>query len=434
VHHKFKCIFLIIIFCFFSTKAFADINGELPDSLIFLPENTNAILVEKSSQQVFIYSSAGDTISKSLQFRCSTGENYGDKEKQGDKKTPEGIYFIKDRYEDKDLSAIYGKKAFPIDYPNFMDKKAGKTGNNIWLHGTNKVLKDMDSNGCVAMEDENIVSISDYIAINTTPVIIVENLSMEGKDKLSNKKIMIQEWFKGWIKAVNNGSYHDYLNMYDKSYLPEILWWQEWYDIREYAKKNIGILNATVENKGVYRQNGVYVILFDMGMKLLDQNIAFGIRKLFVIERDTTFKIVGDVYQDYDEKIAGKRYPLISAADSVVKSIERGPDIKEVFADWLNAWTNKDMERYASYYSKDFRSDGLNKAKWVDRKKSLASRYGYINVSADDIKIKRNKNNVVVSFLQDYKSSGFSAIGVKTLIFINEDKEWKIYRESWKRR
>ncbi|MCK5311741.1 MAG: nuclear transport factor 2 family protein, partial [Desulfobacteraceae bacterium] len=98
------------------------------------------------------------------------------------------------------------------------------------------------------------------------------------------------------------------------------------------------------------------------------------------------------------------------------------------------AWTNKDMEAYASYYSKDFHSDGLNKKEWVQRKKSLAERYGYIKIIASDFQVNKGKNNILVKFLQDYKSSGFSATGIKTLIFINEDKEWKIYRESWKRK
>jgi murein L,D-transpeptidase YafK len=434
VHQKFKFFLLLIVFCFINFKVFANVSGKLPDSLIFLPENNNAILVEKSSQQLFLYSNVGEIISKNLQFLCSTGENYGNKERSGDKKTPEGVYFIKDRYEDKDLSAIYGKKAFPIDYPNFIDKAAGKGGNNIWLHGTNKVLKAMDSNGCVAMEDANIVNISDYIAINNTPVIIVNTLSMEDTGTLFSKRMRIQEWFKDWEDALNKGSYHDYLSMYDSTYLPEILWWKKWHDYRREAKKNIGEFNVIIENKGIYKQDGVYVIIFNMGLSLLKQRVDFGIRKLFVVEKSNTFKIVGDVYQSYDKNLIKNGSPLVTSADNLIQHIEQGPDIREVIADWLEVWRKKEINAYASHYSKDFQSDGLNKEEWVARKKSLASRYGYIKVTASDFKIEKNKNNIVVKFLQNYKSSGFTAIGVKTLIFINEDKEWKIYRESWKRK
>ena len=113
-------------------------------------ELKSAILVEKKSQTLFLYSAKEGHLLLEFQAACSTGEVFGRKQKSGDRKTPEGIYFLLDEYKDKYLSPIYGKKAFPTDYPNLLDKKAGRNGSAIWIHGTNKKLKPMDSNGCVA--------------------------------------------------------------------------------------------------------------------------------------------------------------------------------------------------------------------------------------------------------------------------------------------
>ncbi len=89
VHHKSKIILLLVVLFLISVKVFANTSEKLPDALISLPENSNAILVEKSSQQVFLYSNTGTKISRNLQFLCSTGEVYGNKQISGDKKTPE---------------------------------------------------------------------------------------------------------------------------------------------------------------------------------------------------------------------------------------------------------------------------------------------------------------------------------------------------------
>ena len=435
VHHKLKIIFLLIILFLINLKAFANTEGMLPDSLILLPKDNNALLVEKSSQQVFLYSNIGTEIIERYKFSCSTGEAPGIKVKSGDKKTPEGIYFIKDRYEDKDLSPIYGEKAFPIDYPNFMDKVANRSGNNIWLHGTNKVLKAMDSNGCVAMENENILRLSEFVTINKTPVIIVDTLAMTERIKLESQSRLIQEWFKSWESAINKGSYHDYLNLYDSTYLPEIFWWKKWYDIRGKTSKTIGDFNVSINNKGIYKQNDIYVIIFNMTLELLEQNIDFGIRKLYVVKKNNSYKIIGDVYQACDNtKECKKSSPLVSAADNLVQKIQQGPDIRDITKDWAKVWTNKNMDEYATYYSKDFHSDGLNKKNWIKRKKSLAKSYGYINVQVSNFRVDKSKDSITIRFMQDYKSSGFSAIGIKTLIFINEDNGWKIYRESWKKK
>ncbi|MCD4744476.1 MAG: L,D-transpeptidase family protein [Desulfobacteraceae bacterium] len=437
MQHKYKIILILIIFFCLNIKTFANTIEKIPDSLILLPENSNAVLVEKSSQQVFLYSSVGDTIIKRFQFSCSTGEAPGIKMKSGDKKTPEGVYFIKGKYEDKDLSPIYGKNAFTTDYPNFMDRVASRNGSNIWLHGTNKVLKAMDSNGCVAMENDNIMKLSEYIAINKTPVIIVDTLATTVRDQLSLESTMIRKWFENWGNAINKGSYHDYLHLYDSSYLPEILWWKEWFGIRSKTAKDIEAFTITIKNEGIYKHKEIYVIIFNMGLQLLKQNIDFGVRKLFVAKKNNSYKIIGDAYQYYDKKLNKSYSPLVVAANSLVQGVEQGPDIRDITKDWLKAWNSKDMDKYALYYAKDFFSDGLDKKEWVQRKRDLAKRYDYIKVTASNFKVKNNKNNIVVSFLQDYQSSGFSATGIKTLIFIsenNKDKEWKIYRESWKKK
>lgn len=329
MHRKFKILILLIVVLLIHLKAFANTEFMLPDSIILLPENSHALVVEKSSQQVSLYSNVGAKIIEKYRFSCSTGENPGIKIKSGDKKTPEGIYFIIDRYEDKDLSPIYGKKAFPIDYPNFMDKIAKRSGNNIWLHGTNKVLKAMDSNGCVAMENENILKISDSITINRTPVIIADTIKMTDKNNIDSQNSMIQDWFGSWENAIVKGSYHDYLSLYDSSYLPAIFWWNKWNDIRGTTSKNVGDFNLIISNKGIYKQNDIYVIAFNIGLKLLKHHIDFGVRKLFVIKKNSTYKIIGDVYQTCDnEKNCKVNSPLVVAAENLVKKTEQGPDIR----------------------------------------------------------------------------------------------------------
>ena len=183
-------------------------------SIIKLPENENVILVEKKTQTLFLYASRDKALIVRFQAPCSTGEAFGIKQEAGDKKTPEGIYFLYDEYEDKYLSPIYGTKAFPTDYPNFIDKKAGKNGSAIWIHGTNKSLKPMDSNGCIAMENHSILKLSDYVTLNSTPVIIVEENDKIDKETLIKQEKDISLLLNQWIEAIENGSYHDYLSFY----------------------------------------------------------------------------------------------------------------------------------------------------------------------------------------------------------------------------
>ncbi|MBU8848440.1 MAG: L,D-transpeptidase family protein [Desulfobacterales bacterium] len=301
----------IQLFLPFNSIAFAVDHAFFP-SIIKLPDNENAILVEKKSQTLFLYTSRANGLSVQLQAPCSTGEVSGTKQKAGDKKTPEGVYFLKDEYEDKYLSPIYGPKAFPMDYPNFIDKKAGKTGSAIWIHGTNKELKPMDSNGCVALENFNVIKLSDYVTLDSTPVIIVEEIDKIDRAVLIRQKENIILMLDQWIKAIEKGSRHEYLSFYCSEYLPDISWWEQWLEIRKLADNSGLSLELKKDRTGIYYHNRVFVVLFDYLLTFDNKKIMLGKRKLFLENQDGSCKIIGDIFQ----KI---KMPLITAAKTLVK-------------------------------------------------------------------------------------------------------------------
>ncbi len=313
---NFSLLFLVIqLFFPFNSMIFA-VNHTTPGAIIELPESENAIIVEKKTQTLFLYTSKFENLLIDFKAPCSTGEIDGIKQKAGDKKTPEGIYFLKDEYEDKYLSAIYGQKAFPTDYPNFMDRKSGKNGSAIWIHGTNKKLKPFDSNGCVALENFNIQKLSNYINLDSTPVIMVDIIKMVDKDRLKQQKNDINNMISQWIQALETGSYHDYLSFYASQYLPKISWWTDWLELRDKkiaGKPDFG-LKVKKSRVGIYYHDQLFVVLFDYYLALENRKILLGKRKLFLEYQKGDYKITGDVFQKISRKFQGEEVPLIAAA------------------------------------------------------------------------------------------------------------------------
>jgi murein L,D-transpeptidase YafK len=390
-----------------------------------LPENGTVILVEKKTQTLYLYTSKDKDLFVGFQAPCSTGEVFGIKQEAGDKKTPEGIYFLYDEYEDKYLSPIYGTKAFPTDYPNFIDKKAGKNGSAIWIHGTNKKLKPMDSNGCIAMENQSILKLSDYVSLYSTPVIIVEKIQRSDKAILSKQEKNINHMLTQWIQAIEKGSYHDYLSFYSSEYLPDISWWEQWRKLRKMANKSDSGMRLKRDRTGIYYHNHVFVALFDCFLTFENKRISLGKRELFLENKNSNYKIIGDTFQ----KI---KIPLVAAAKTLVKPTSKKESVIVSINQWLAAWSAKDMDKYASFYANNFYSDGMNKKNWVKRKRRIAKKYNFINVSGSKFKVKFKNKTCAVTFLQKYESSGFTAQGTKRLKLVNKGGLWKIYQESWK--
>jgi len=424
--------------CFFSSPVSA---RSVPAAIIALPEKENAILVEKQTQKFYIYRAdpADGNLKQIFETACSTGEVSGPKQQAGDKKTPEGIYFLIDEYEDRYLTPIYGKKAFPIDYPNFMDVRQGKNGSAIWIHGTDKALKSMDTNGCIAVENADVLKLSDYITLHATPLIVVEKLAYIPPAEQQQTKNRVLTFVNNWIQAHITGSYHQYLSYYSPGYLPDISWWDDWVKLRKASADPAENIQIQTSDTGIYQYQDMVVVLMDFWLVRKDVRQFLGKRKLFVRQTNSPgLQITGDTFQVLEKAHEKSPAPLVAGASVLLASAGKtapGHDhasALEMVEQWLAAWSAEDMEAYAAFYADGFYSDGMNKTQWVKRKKQLSGKYSYIKVTGKDFKIVQKKNGLKIRFFQTYESSGFSTTGTKQLTLVKKDGAWKIFRENWR--
>lgn len=421
-----------------------------PDVLIQMAspggEAAYAVIVEKSTQRLFIYAYDG-AYEKVFETECSTGKADGPKRRKGDSKTPEGIYFFNDEHEDKELSPIYGVKAFPTDYPNLLDRIAGFTGSAIWLHGTNKPLAPRDSNGCIVLENRDLLRVEPYIALHRTPIIVVDALSYGDPELNRIAAQAVTGFLKDWETALETGPYHAYLAHYGPSYLPDIAWWNTWRRYREKYKAKGATPDVEIRNVSIFRTDDIYVALFDEFLDTGDEPgkaWRIGARKLFMTYEDKRFAIIGDAYQKLSERLAGRRgdNPLIAALSMVERTraldaavAAKSPRVVRMVDKWLQAWSDQDIQAYGSFYADDFKSNGKNKAAYLKYKDRLNRIYDYIRVERGDLSIEKGRNgHLIASFLQKYRSSGHRTVGTKRLVLKEEEGAWKIYRETWQRK
>jgi murein L,D-transpeptidase YafK len=202
----------------------------LPSAIYQLDEkfSHHAIIVEKSTHQLYLYKYE-DGISPKLvkRYQIATGKIKGDKDIQGDKKTPEGIYYFQRFFSAEsliskygDYGLIYGVGAFTLNYPNEIDRRAGKTGGGIWLHSTDddeRVSKGLDSKGCVVAVESDLKEISQYIDLSNTPTIIVQDLHFLEKKTWQQNKDEILLSINTWMSAWQNKNFKSYINSYSKN-------------------------------------------------------------------------------------------------------------------------------------------------------------------------------------------------------------------------
>ncbi len=412
-------------------------SGLIPDLLVSMEggdQPAYALVVEKRSQQITLFKYDGryqvvETI------KCSTGKARGDKRVSGDQKTPEGAYFFTKVFVDQELAPLYGTRAFPLDYPNFIDRRQGRNGYAIWMHGTNRPLEDRDSNGCIAMVNQDIDRLSAYIALKDTPILIAEEITYKPVAKAVSENSAVRSFLSGWNKALANGTYHEYLSFYDSEYLPTIVWWMKWLEARKPGPLTAGAISTELDYLGIYKHRELYVAIFNQQLAEGDIKTAAGRRKIFISFQSGEPRIVGDAFMETgvaDDTAAA--YPLIVAAHALRSRQSGTAALANLVDRWVKAWSGKDLSSYGACYSKEFRSKRMDKKKWLEYKDRLNKKYRYINVSANKIKIQRGEDTATIVFLQTYESNVHKTKGIKTLTLKMEDGKWKIFRETFKRK
>ncbi|MBN2781866.1 MAG: L,D-transpeptidase family protein [Campylobacterales bacterium] len=149
-------------------------------------------------------------------YDAYTGKVQGDKLKEGDLKTPLGVYQLTQKIEK--LDPFYGPLAFVTSYPNIYDKYKGKNGSGIWIHG---VPEDQErekyTKGCIAIENDNIRCLSNDIDFEKTLLIINPDKNFKSVKK-DDMALLLSNLFK-WRYAWKYDDIDIYLSYYSDDFI-----------------------------------------------------------------------------------------------------------------------------------------------------------------------------------------------------------------------
>lgn len=187
-----------------------------------------AMIVEKSTHQLYLYKNNQGLPELVKKYQVATGKITGLKLKEGDKKTPEGIYNILQFRDAENLiksygktGEIYGPGALTLNYPNAIDKMLNRQGSGIWIHSTDddsRIEKGLDSRGCVVLRQKEFNDLHQYTKLKNTPVIIVQDKYYLPKENWHNKRQELIQFVDNWAMAWQEKDFETYIGHYSKSF------------------------------------------------------------------------------------------------------------------------------------------------------------------------------------------------------------------------
>jgi murein L,D-transpeptidase YafK len=176
-----------------------------------------ALVVDTAQSTLYMFENRGGQPHYLADYYVSSGKNGTDKTRSGDKKTPLGVYQVAASLPRAKLTDLYGVAAFPLNYPNEWDRREGRDGRGIWLHGTpiNTYSRaPRASDGCVVLTNQDLEAISKNLRVGVTPVIITENIEWAEPEETSALREQLLRSVEGWRHDWEGRDTEQYLKHY----------------------------------------------------------------------------------------------------------------------------------------------------------------------------------------------------------------------------
>jgi murein L,D-transpeptidase YafK len=193
-------------------------SGSVPTQFLALaPRSRHAIAVDSSRSRLYLFENTADGLRLVADYYVSVGKAGTAKTAEGDQRTPLGIYYISSNLDRRTLKDFYGSGALPINYPNVLDSRRGKTGSGIWLHGTppNQFARPPQAtDGCVVLANPDLEHIIQTVEVRTTPVIIANQLQWVPARSVRNDSRQFEDTLLAWRNAKTAGDLQQVLSFY----------------------------------------------------------------------------------------------------------------------------------------------------------------------------------------------------------------------------
>jgi murein L,D-transpeptidase YafK len=247
--------------------------GLVPDNLVVMGDGTAfseyALIADKSKRTLTLWhyepQEGGPRKLKLVDaYPMDIGKAGGDKVANGDHKTPEGIYFPQEMLDGSKINFdLYGVRIFTLNYPNFFDRRAKKTGYGIWLHAvpdTQSLLR--GSRGCVVVRNEIVTKLTPYINLKKTPVIIVDEVKYVSEKEIKARQEKINQWIANWRAAWQTKDIEKYISFYDNDFRALGMSRNHWKRFKDSLNQRYSEISVKISSPVFFGRNNEAILNF----------------------------------------------------------------------------------------------------------------------------------------------------------------------------
>ncbi len=258
--------------------------GQVPRYVLqFRPDQTHALVVDSRRSRLYVFQNDRGRPRFVADYYVSLGKRGIDKAREGDQKTPVGVYHVTANLARKKLADFYGSGAFPINYPNEWDKRHGRNGHGIWLHGTPSdtfARPPRASDGCIVLSNIDLDFLSAELQVGLTPVIIADEIKWADSAAQEDERKSLAQAIEAWRADWEGLDTEKYLKHYSATFQSADQTFAQWAAHKRRVNGNKEWVKIGLTGISMFRNPGkddFVVVSFEQGYR--SNNLSNSMRK-----------------------------------------------------------------------------------------------------------------------------------------------------------
>jgi murein L,D-transpeptidase YafK len=198
-------------------------EGTLPDYVMQVPNwLSHLITVDLHESRAYLFDIQKGQLIFVTSYYLTQGKLGAGKEKEGDKRSPIGVYRLSAPIPPLKLTPFYGAGALPLDYPNTWDKRNNRSGHGIWLHGTpigQYSRPPKASDGCMVFSNEDLQQLMARVDWQRTLVITDSQLKWQQPEEVIAPRAHLMQTLENWRYAWEQQNITEYMRYYASDFV-----------------------------------------------------------------------------------------------------------------------------------------------------------------------------------------------------------------------
>ena len=185
------------------------------------PQQKHALVVDSRRSRLYVFANQVGRAKLIGDYYVTLGRNGVEKTREGDQKTPIGVYHVTANLPRQKLTDFYGSGAFPINYPNEWDKRRGRNGHGIWLHGVPSETYSRPpraSDGCLVLANPDLLAVGQFMQVGLTPVIIADEIEWTDAASAEAERASLAAAVERWRSDWESRDTEQYLSHYSPKF------------------------------------------------------------------------------------------------------------------------------------------------------------------------------------------------------------------------